>query len=119
MPSTLILLLVFFNSNSQEFNTTAPEMILSAAYTISCWGSDSTWVMEGDEDKVLDGSGPPAQGLLQDPRGTIYHLFQIVVHGAGHIEHKGQRRCAVIGSILLLGSGDGQQPLRADTKRQR
>lgn len=75
--------------------------------------------MKGDEHKVLDGSGPPAQGLLQDPRGAIYHLFQIVVHGAGHIEHKGQGRRAVIGSILVLSPGDGQEPLRADTKRQR
>lgn len=50
----------------------------------------STWVMERDQRKVFNGSGPPAQSLLQDPRGAIYHLFEIVVHGAGNIEHKGQ-----------------------------
>lgn len=50
----------------------------------------STWVMERDQHKVLNGSGCPAQSLLQDPRGAIYHLFEIVVHGAGNIENKGQ-----------------------------
>ena len=74
--------------------------------------------MEGDQDKVFDGSGPPAEGLLQDPRGAIYHLFEIVVHGAGNVEHKGQGRGAVIGSITLLSRGDCQEPVRADTERQ-
>lgn len=74
--------------------------------------------MEGDQDKVFNGSGPPVQGLLQDPRGALYHLFQIVVHGAGNIEHKGQSRGAVTGSILLLSPGDCQEPVRADTERQ-
>lgn len=50
----------------------------------------STWVMERNQQKVFNGSGPPAQSLLQDPGGAIYHLFQIVVHGAGNIEDKGQ-----------------------------
>lgn len=74
--------------------------------------------MEWDQDKVFYGSGPPAECLLQDPRGTLYHLFQIVVHGAGNIEHKGQGRGAVTGSIILLSPGDSQKPMRADTERQ-
>lgn len=74
--------------------------------------------MEGDQDKVFDGSGPPAQRLLQDPRGALYHLLQIVVHGAGNIEHKGQGRGAVTGSIILLDPGDCQEPVRADAQRQ-
>lgn len=47
---------------------------------LSVFGQKGTWVMEGDQDKVFDGSGPPVEGLLQDPRGAVYHLFQIVVH---------------------------------------
>lgn len=74
--------------------------------------------MEGDQDKVFDGSGPPVEGLLQDPWGALYHLFQIVVHGAGYIEHKGQGRGAVTGSIILLSPGNCQEPVRADTERQ-
>lgn len=74
--------------------------------------------MKRHQHKVFDGSGSPAEGLLQDPWGALYHLFQIVVHGAGNIEHKGQGRGAVIGSILLLNPGDCQEPVRADTERQ-
>lgn len=74
--------------------------------------------MEGDQDKVFNGSGPPAEGLLQDPRGAIYHLFQIVVHGARNIEHKGQGRSTVTRSIIHLSPGDCPKPLPADTERQ-
>ena len=83
-----------------------------------CVWLSSTWVMEGDQDKVFNGSSPAAEGLLQDPRGAIYHLFQVVVHGAGNIEHKGQGRRAVPGSIIVLSPGACQEPLRADTERQ-
>lgn len=78
----------------------------------------STWVMERDQHKVFNGSGPPAQSLLQDPRGAIYHLFEIVVHGAGNIEHKGQSWRAVIGFILHIRPGNCKKPLLTDTERQ-
>lgn len=78
----------------------------------------STWIMERNQQKVFNGSGPPAQSLLQDPGGAIYHLFQIVVHGAGNIEDKGQGWRAVIGSILHIRPGDGKKPLLTDTERQ-
>lgn len=74
--------------------------------------------MERHQDKVFNGSGPPAQGLLKNPRGALYHLLQIVVHGAGNIEHKGQSRGAVSGPIIFLEPGDCQEPVRADTERQ-
>lgn len=74
--------------------------------------------MEGDQDKVFNGSGPPAERLLQDPWGALYHLFQIVVHGAGNIEHKGQGRGAVIGFITRLNAGVCQKSVRAYWERQ-
>lgn len=74
--------------------------------------------MEGDQDKVFYGSGPPAEGLLKNPRGALYHLFQIVVHGASNIEHKGQGRGAVTGPIIFLNPADCQEPVCADRERQ-
>ena len=74
--------------------------------------------MEGDQDKVLDGSGWAVEGLLQDPRGALYHLLEIVVHGAGHIEHKGQGGGAVTGPHVLLDPGHCQDPVEADAQRQ-
>lgn len=74
--------------------------------------------MEWDQDKVFDGSGPPAQGLLQDSRGAIYHLFEIVVHWSGNIEHKGQGWGAVTWSNIILNSGICQNPVHTDTERQ-
>ena len=74
--------------------------------------------MEGDQHKVLDWSSGSVEGLLQDPRGALYHLLQIVVHGAGNIEHKGQGGGAVTGPNILLDSGHCQDSVHADTERQ-
>lgn len=46
--------------------------------------------MERNQHEVPDWSRSAAQSSLQDPRRTIYHLFEIVIHRAGNIEDKGQ-----------------------------
>lgn len=78
--------------------------------------------MEGDQDKIFDWSGPAAEGLFQDPGGPFNHLLQVVVHRAGNIEHKGQRRGAVTGLIYLLKPGEYQgvcqESVHADKERQ-
>lgn len=49
-----------------------------------------TWVMEGHQSVVADGLRAPAERPLQDARGPVHHLHQVVVHGAGDIEDKGK-----------------------------
>lgn len=63
--------------------------------------------MERNQHEVLDWSCSAAQSSLQDPRSTIYHLFEIVVHRAGNIEDKGQRWGAVIRAGVSLHRRDG------------
>lgn len=58
--------------------------------------------MEWYQHEVFDGSGSAAQGPLQNPGRTIYHLLEIIVHRAGNIEDKGQRGRAVIGAGASL-----------------
>lgn len=65
-------------------------MIYNLQYQIETWDFVTTWIMERNQHEVLDWSCSAAQSSLQDPRRTIYHLFEIVVHRTGNIEDKCQ-----------------------------
>lgn len=77
----------------------------------------NTWIMERNQHEVLDWSCSAAQGSLQNPRSTFYHLFEIVVHRTGNIEDKGQCWSAVIRAGVSLHRRDGWGT-RADSQRQ-
>lgn len=63
-----------------------------------------TWIMEGDQGKVIQRSLRSAQGCFQNLGGALDYLDQVVVHGAGHIKNERQGGCA-LRDVLLCGLG--------------
>lgn len=63
----------------------------------------ATWVVERHQRIVGDDPAAAAQAALQNARGAVDHLHQIVPHGAGDIEDEGQGGISCGGGQRLPG----------------
>lgn len=71
----------------------------------------ATWVVEGHQRVVGDGPAAATQAALENARGAVHHLHQVVPHGAGDVEDDGQ-------SSVPRGRGQ-RRPGRAGHRRDR
>ena len=49
-----------------------------------------TWVMEWNKDEFLNRENTLRQNGLKDGISSLFDLFQIIIHAACYIEHKGE-----------------------------